>query len=170
MAAAAVAAGPARYFVLTASLDHLETALAGGFVRQRKPRRVEGLRPGDRLALYASRLAYDGGAGDCQRVVAHGTVVPGAVDSFSEGGACAGAAASAAVAGRGAKRPRAGTAEPYTVWRRPVEWTRLTPPLEIRALLPRLSFVRDKSKWGFAFMSGWREISAADFAVLTGSA
>ena len=71
--------------------------------------------------------------------------------------------ASAARSGRGParlSRTRCGGAR----------WARLTPPLEIRTLLPRLSFVRDKSKWGFAFMSGWREISAADFAVLTGGA
>ena len=170
MAVAASAAAPARYYLLTASLDHLETALAGSFVRQRKPGRVEGLRPGDRLVLFASRLTYGGGAGDCQRVVAHGTVTAGAVDAFSEGGPCAAAAASAPAAGRGAKRLRPAAAEPYTVWRRPVEWTRLTPQLEIRPLLPRLSFVRDPRKWGFSFMSGWREISAADFAVLSGGA
>ena len=34
---------------------------------------------------------------------------------------------------------------------------------EIRTLIPKLSFVTNKTRWGFYFMSGFKEISQSDF-------
>jgi hypothetical protein len=132
-----------RYFLITASLDHIRMGVAGRFIRQRHSKRVETLKPGDKLVLYAAKRTYEDKKGTFQRVVASAAVLDGEVEVFEEG-----------------------CEESYTVWKRPAEFEELDIP--IRPLLSNLSFVSNPSKWGLYFLSGWREINEKDFCVLTG--
>lgn len=46
---------------------------------------------------------------------------------------------------------------------------RLAAPVQVRAFLPKLSFINQNTpKWGVAFMGGTRAVSDADFDLLTG--
>lgn len=60
-------------------------------------------------------------------------------------------------------QPRDGT--DFTPYRRNVKFMQVK-EAEIRPLLESLSFVRNKKKWGFYLISGFREISEDDFNVI----
>ena len=49
------------------------------------------------------------------------------------------------------------------------EVRQLDPPVRIKSLLSRLSFVSPGPRWGAALMGGCRRLSAADYEVLTAS-
>ena len=50
-------------------------------------------------------------------------------------------------------------------WRLAVTFHDVT-PAPIRPLLPQLSFITDKQRWGYPFRRGLFEIDAADMAVI----
>jgi hypothetical protein len=50
----------------------------------------------------------------------------------------------------------------FCPWRRTVAW-RDVREADIRPLVPSLSFIRDKARWGGSFRFGFREIPEDDF-------
>ncbi|KAI9005027.1 hypothetical protein DFJ74DRAFT_712910 [Hyaloraphidium curvatum] len=124
-----------RYYLLTASHDHILAGIAGGFIQQRNPGRIEKLRAGDRVVLYAAKKEY-GGAKALDKAAVLG------------GPACAGH-------GKGGH-----------FFRKKVAFAEGWKEADIKGLVPRLGFVKNKQRWGFAFMSGWREIPEEDFRTI----
>jgi len=130
-----------RYWVGVVSRAHVEGGVAGGFaqVSHGKERPLRRLRPGEWLIYYSPRTALDGGE-PLQAFTAIGRVMDDRVYSHRMSG-------------------------DFVPFRRDVAYLpcREAP---IAPLLERLSFIRDKRRWGYPFRSGLIEIPADDFAVI----
>jgi hypothetical protein len=95
--------------------------------------------PGDWVVYYAPRTAFRDGAA-LQAFTAIGRVKPGAPYAYDMGGG-------------------------FVPMRRDVDFVpcQLAP---IKPLIERLTFIRNKRSWGYAFRSGLIEIDGADFATI----
>jgi hypothetical protein len=126
-----------NFFVLTASKDHLDIGKENGFIQQKQPHRIEKLRKGDSVVLYAGKAVY-GSKEPYQKFIA----VCQAIDGEYE------------------KLPRKDGGGYF--YRKKVNFLPFEEK-EIRDLVQRLAFIKNKSHWGFYFMSGFTKIDEADF-------
>lgn len=132
-------AGSRRFWVGVATADHVAEARAGGFCAvSHGSRTVERFAEGDGVALYATRASMSSSE-PVQRFMAIGEVGEGLGWSTERNG--------------------------RVLRLRPAVW-RESLSVEVRPLLPQLSFVADKEKWGMAFRRGRFEIPAQDFALI----
>jgi predicted RNA-binding protein len=125
------------FFVLTASKDHLDLGKKNGFIQQKRPHRIEKIHQGDYVVLYAGKAIY-GSKEPYQKFVS----VCQAVDDEYE------------------KIPRHDGSGFF--YRKKVNFLPFEEK-EIRGIVPRLEFIKNKSHWGFYFMSGFMKINEADF-------
>jgi hypothetical protein len=133
----AVQGSKQNFFVLTASKDHIDIGKENGYIQQKHPHRIEKLRQGDYVVLYAGKAIY-GSKEPYQRLVAVCQAIDGEYEKLprKDGKGC--------------------------FYRKKVNFLPFEEK-EIRDLVPRLSFVKNKSHWGFYFMSGFIKIDEADF-------
>jgi hypothetical protein len=127
-----------RYWIAVASRDHVDAAVAGGYIEVNygKAGPLERMRPGDRIAFYSPRTTAEGEP--LQAFTALGEVVDAPLFQASA-----------------AHQP----------FRRAVRWEGIT-PAPVRPLLERLSFVRNKQNWGTAFRWGFLRVGREDFACI----
>lgn len=130
-----------RFWIGVASRDHVARGIAGGFCQlcHGKAQPLRRMSAGDWIVYYSPKEAFEG-ANACQRFTAIGEVQPGDVYAY----------------------PISHWFVPY---RRLVRFQSAT-EADIRPLIPQLSFIRDKSRWGYAFRFGHIEISREDFELI----
>lgn len=131
-----------RSWLNVVSLEHAEIGLRGGFTQADHGRdtRLRRLSKGDGLVIYSPRTRLQGGAA-LQRFTAIGRIADD---------------------------------EPYRVemtpefhpWRRRVAFVVDATPVDVRPLLPRLSFITDERRWGYPFRRGLFEVSEEDLALI----
>ncbi|QLQ20517.1 MAG: EVE domain-containing protein [Exiguobacterium profundum] len=131
-----------RYWVVTASSDHAARGRTEGIVQacHGKVAPLRRMKPGDGVVIYSPRASMQGGAA-VQAFTAIGLVREGAPYIFDMGGG-------------------------FTPWRRGVDW-QAARPAPIRPLLGALELTRGQASWGMAFRYGLRELSRADFEVIS---
>ena len=127
-----------RYWIGVASREHVLTGVRGGFAQFSHGKRgpVTRLSKGDWVIYYSGKERY-GEPEPCQRFTAIGRVADSAPEQIEQ-------------------RPG------FKPWRRKVVY-RTAEEVDIRPLIKRLSFIKNKTKWGAAFRFGFLEIGAADF-------
>ena len=130
-----------HYWIGVVSRSHVQAGVAGGFaqVGHGKERPLRRLRPGHWLVYYSPRTALDGGT-PLQAFTAIGRVTDDRVYTHR-------------------------MADDFVPFRRDVAYVpcREAP---IAPLLDRLSFIRDKQRWGYPFRAGLIAIPAEDFAII----
>ena len=134
-------AGTRRFWIGVASRDHVNVAVKGAFIQlnhgQQAP--VRRLKAGDGLIMYSPRTAYPDGE-PLQAFTAIGTVVTGDVYQVEVTPAF----------------------KPHRVDLQFVP----SKEAQIKPLVERLSFIKNKSHWGAAFRFGHVEVPASDFALI----
>jgi hypothetical protein len=127
-----------RYWIGVASRDHVAHGVAGGFCQlcHGKAQPLQRMSAGDWIVYYSPREEFDGNT-SCQRFTAIGEV--GAGDVYARA-----------------------ISHWFVPYRRNVSFHTAN-EADIRPLIPQLDFIRDKSRWGYAFRFGHLEISREDF-------
>jgi hypothetical protein len=126
-----------RYWIAVAALDHVEAAVAGGYIEVNygKAGPLERMRPGDRVAFYSPRTCAPEGE-PLQAFTALGEVIDA---------------------------PLFQAAAAHQPFRRAVRWRGVT-PAPVRPMLEAFEFVRNKRHWGAAFRFGYLRVGHDDFA------
>ena len=130
-----------KYFLIAASRDHVLKGVEGGFVQAGHGRRdlVSKLSKGDWIVMYSAKDKYEGGK-PLQKFTALGQVTD--------------------------EEPyQPDASENVKPYRRAVAFQEVT-ETEIRPLLEPLSFIKNTKSWGLYLISGFRELSKADFDVI----
>lgn len=130
-----------KYFLICASKDHVLEGVEGGFAQAGHGRKDFISKPskGDWVVFYSSKDKFDAGK-PLQKFTAIGKVVD-----------------------EEPYQPNAsGSFKPY---RHNLKFKNIQ-EVEIRPLLERLTFIKNKERWGFYLISGFREISKEDFEVI----
>lgn len=130
-----------KYFLICASRDHVLKGVKGGFAQAGHGRKefISQLSKNDWVVFYSSKDTFENGK-PLQKFTALGKVVD--------------------------EEPyQPGDGADFTPYRRNVKFMQVE-ETEIRPLLENLAFIRNKKKWGFYLISGFREISEDDFNVI----
>ena len=130
-----------KCFLICASKDHVLKGIEGGFAQAGHGRKNFISKPskGDWVVFYSSKDKFENGK-SLQKFTAIGKVVD--------------------------EEPYQLTAsENFKPYRRNVEFKE-SHEADIRPLLEHLFFIKNKKKWGFYLISGFREISKEDFEVI----
>ncbi len=130
-----------KYFLIGASRDHVIKGVEGGFAQAGHGRKDFMSKPSKRdwVVFYSSK------------------------DKFENGNLLQKFTAIGQVADDEPYQPNAiGNFKPY---RRNVEFKN-SKEAEIRPVLELLSFIKNKKKWGFYLITGFREISKEDFTII----
>jgi hypothetical protein len=128
-----------RYWINTISEEHVQRGVRGGFTQadHGAATRLRRLEKGDLMAFYSPRTAFRSGE-PRQSFTALGRVAD--------------------------DEPYQVTLSPaFKPWRRRMTFLRCQ-PAKAQPLIPQLSFIRDKTRWGFPFRRGLFPIDAEDFA------
>ena len=130
-----------KYFLISASRDHVLKGVAGGFAQAGHGRKdlVSRLSKGDWIVFYSAKDVYEGGK-PLQKFTAFGQV-------------------------RDEEPYQPNADEYFKPYRRAVAFQKVK-EAEIRPLLEQLSFIKNKKRWGFYLISGFRELSKADFELI----
>lgn len=130
-----------KYFLICASRDHVLKGVKGGFAQAGHGRKDFISKPlkGDWVVFYSSKDKFENGK-PLQKFTALGKVTD--EDPY-----------------------QANTTGDFKPYRRNVEFKNVE-ETEIRSLLEQLTFIKNKKKWGFYLISGFREISKEDFNVI----
>jgi predicted RNA-binding protein len=134
-------AGRRRFWIAVACREHVKRGEAAGFcqVCHGKQRPLQRMNPGDWLIYYSS-VAVFGDATPCQRFTAIGQVT-----------------------GEDVYQVR--MHEGFDPFRRKVTFQPCT-EIPVKPLIDRLSFIKNKQRWGFMFRFGLFEIPKEDFDVI----
>ena len=130
-----------RYWIGVGSREHVGLGIKGGFAQfgHGKLGPAKRLSKGDWVIYYSAKETY-GEPELSQRFTAIGQVAdsrPIQVKQFPG----------------------------FTPWRRKVKYREAT-EVDIHPLIERLSFIKNKPRWGMAFRFGFFEISGSDFTVI----
>ncbi len=130
-----------KYFLIVASKDHILNGVKGGFAQACHGKRDPMSKPqkGDWIVYYSSKELFESNK-PFQKFTAIGQII----DDMSE---------------------QHVTSENFKPYRRKVDFKK-SRDTEIRPLLEKLSFIKNKDKWGFYLMSGFLEISKHDFEII----
>ena len=130
-----------RYWIGVVSRDHVENAVAHGFVQLNhgKAAPLARMQAGDGFAFYSPRESYPEGA-TLQAFTAIGSVADAPIYETT--------------------MPELGKN-----YRRDVAFLDAT-PAPIRPLVPQLTFIRSKTHWGVAFRFGLVRVPRDDFATI----
>jgi EVE domain len=133
-----------RYWIGVVAKDHVDRAIAGGFVQVNhgKAGPLERMHAGDGFAYYSPRLSHPDGA-VLQAFTAIGRVRSGTVYQAD---------------GDADSRP----------FRLDVEFLSAA-PAPVKPLVPELTFIRSKTHWGAAFRFGLVRVPASDFERIAGA-
>ena len=127
-----------RYWIGVASKEHVARGVAGGFCQlcHGKAQPLKRMSAGDWIIYYSPKEQFEK-ATPCQKFTAIGKVVGSVVYPVEMGPG-------------------------FVPYRRDIHFLEAS-DVPIRPLLEQLSFIKDKSKWGYAFRFGHLEIPKPDF-------
>lgn len=130
-----------RYWVGVASKEHVSRGVAGGFCQlcHGKAQPLKRMSVGDWIIYYSPKELFEE-ATPCQKFTAIGEVVGSEVYPFE-------------------------MFPGFIPHRRDIRFLQAT-DTPIRPLLEQLDFIKDKSKWGYAFRYGHLEIPKSDFELI----
>ncbi|HLJ58221.1 MAG TPA: EVE domain-containing protein [bacterium] len=130
-----------RYWIGAASKDHVRMGIKGGFAQfcHGKLGPAEKLSKGDWVILYSSKQRF-GEPTVCQEFTAIGQVVDAAPTQVEQ-------------------------APGFKPYRRKVRYHK-SRAVNIRPLIEKLSFIRNRARWGMAFRFGFLEIRPDDFGTI----
>jgi hypothetical protein len=130
--------GRTRFWLGVVSQEHVQRGVAGGFAQlcHGKAAPLRRMRPGDWLVYYSPTTRM-GGGDPVRSFTALGRVAEGDPFPFR-------------------------MSEDFCPFRRAVDFVPAR-PAPIAPLLPELSFIPDKRRWGFPFRRGHLELPAEDF-------
>ncbi|NDU89212.1 MAG: EVE domain-containing protein [Ferrovum sp.] len=133
-----------RYWIGVASREHVKLGMAGGFSQlcHGKSHPLKRMAVGNWLIYYSPKERFDE-AVVCQKFTAIGQVVGEKVYPFE-------------------------MSPGFIPYRRDVGFLNAD-DVPIRPLIDQLSFIKDKSRWGYAFRFGHLEIPRPDFEVIATS-
>jgi hypothetical protein len=126
-----------RFWIAVASQDHVDAAVAGGYVEinHGKATPLERMRAGDGIAWYSPRTRYPDGE---------------VLQAFT-------------ALGRITDAPMYQRPDLHQPFRRGAQWFP-TVTVPIRPLLEALGFIHSKTSWGAAFRYGFLRVPREDFA------
>jgi predicted RNA-binding protein len=132
---------PTRYWVGVASRNHVLKGIAGGFAQlcHGKQQPLKRMAKGDWIIYYSPQEIY-GEKSTCQRFTAIGEVINNSVYQFE-------------------------MSPDFTPFRRDVRFVSAQ-EICIRPLLDKLSFIKNKTSWGYAFRFGHLQIPETDFKLV----
>jgi predicted RNA-binding protein len=135
-----------RFWIGVASQEHVKLGVAGNFCQlcHGKAQSLKRMSVGDWMIYYSSKEKF-GEATACQRFTAIGQVV--GEDVYAR----------EMISGE--------TTSGFAPYRRDIHFRKST-EVDIRPLIERLSFIKNKNRWGYAFRFGHLEIPQADFALI----
>ncbi|MDQ6845960.1 MAG: EVE domain-containing protein [Bacteroidota bacterium] len=130
-----------KYFLICASKDHVLTGVKQGIAQAGHGRKDFISKPskGDWIVYYSSKDKFEDGKA-YQKFTAIGQITDD--ESYQPD-----------------------TRKKFKPYRRNVDYKTCN-ETEIRALIEDLSFIKNKKRWGFYLISGFREISKEDFEVI----
>jgi EVE domain-containing protein len=130
--------GP-RFWIGVASREHVLRGVGDGVAQLGRGKRgpLARMRAGDWIAYYSPRTQLDEGE-PCQAFTALGQLLPGPITQADLG-------------------------DGFHPYRRAVDYLPVQ-DAPIRPIVPELSFIRDKARWGSAFRFGHLEVPRSDFA------
>lgn len=130
-----------RYWIGVASKEHVNQGIAGGFCQlcHGKAQPLKRMSVGDWIIYYSPKELFEQ-ATPCQKFTAIGEVVGSEIYPFE-------------------------MYPGFIPHRRDIRFLKAT-DVPIRPLLEQLSFIKDKSKWGYAFRFGHLEIQKSDFELI----
>lgn len=130
-----------RYWIGVASKDHVARGVAGGFCQlcHGKSQALKRMGVGDWIIYYSPKDSFEG-KDVCQQFTAIGRVIGDKVYSFE-------------------------MAPDFIPFRRDIDFFPAQ-SIEIRPLIQKLMFIKDKSRWGYMFRFGHIEISKQDFDLI----
>ena len=130
-----------KYFLISASKDHVLTAVKAGIAQAGHGRKdyISRLSKGDWIVYYSSKETFENGK-LLQRFTALGKVIDNEPCQVEDG-------------------------ENFKPFRRKVKFNN-SHEADIHPLLENLSFIKNKKKWGFYLISGFREILKDDFEII----
>ena len=131
----------AKAYLITASKDHAEAAVKGGFIQagHGKKSSIAKLRKGDGIVIYSPATEFEGGE-KCQKITAVGEVSCDEVYRTEQNA----------------------NFKPYRV---DVLYNEIQPK-DFRDFLDLLSFVKNKKAWGMYVRNSIREIPRKDFRLI----
>lgn len=130
-----------RYWIGVASLEHVRRGVEGGFAQvcHGKPGPLRCMTEGDWF-IYYSPTVHFGGNDPCRSFTAIGRIKPEEPYIFA-------------------------MSRDFLPWRRNVNFLSSL-ETAIEPLLDKLTFIKDKKRWGFPFRRGCFEISQEDFQLI----
>ena len=128
-----------QYWIIVATRDHVLEAARGGFVQAEhgKASLLRRMKPGDWVIYYSPRLEFDK-SDKCQRFTAIARVAEGPIYQQDMG-------------------------EGIKPFRRKAAYSE-SREVSILLLVPQLTFIKNKEKWGLALRYGKVKISEDDFS------
>mgnify|MGYP000991585589 CR=1 len=133
-----------KFWIGTVSKEHVERGKAGGFAQlcHGKQSPLKRMQPGDILIYYSPNERY-GEKSPYQCLTALGVIIDSLIYQIK-------------------------MSPDFIPYRREVRYLQ-TIDTPIRSLIPQLSFIQDKNKWGYVFRFGVLPISCADFIFIAES-
>lgn len=133
-----------RYWIGVASREHVNLGVAGGFSQlcHGKAQPLKRMTVGDWLIYYSPKERFEGTV-PCQKFTAIGKIVGDKTYLFE-------------------------MFPGFVPYRRDVRFLKAA-DAPIRPLLEQLSFIKDKSRWGYSFRFGYLEIPKSDFEMIATS-
>jgi len=130
-----------KYWINTISRDHVMRGVAGGFTQANhgKPQALKRLKAGDWIVFYSPKIEFEG-TESLQAFTAIGKVADDELYQVE-------------------------MAPGFVPWRRNVDFEKCK-EAPIRPLIDDLSFIKDKSKWGYMFRFGMFEVPGRDFKLI----
>lgn len=130
-----------NYWVNTISRDHVKRGVEGGFTQANhgKSQGLKRLKKGDWIVFYSPKTSYKEGE-PLQAFTAFGQVKDEELYQLE-------------------------VAPGFVPWRRNIDFKQC-PETPIRPLIDDLSFIKDKTRWGYMFRFGMFQIPAADFELI----
>lgn len=152
-----------NYYIITASKDHIETGVAKKFIQQKHPNRIEKLKKGDFVVMYASKESY-GKAKSYQKFIAIAECLDDKYEKLEK----AKDKNSCKHDNKLSHTPMSKGANDLYFFRKKVKFIKFR-EVEIRPLIESLSFIKNKKSWGMIFMNGFKQIPEEDFTLITSS-
>jgi hypothetical protein len=136
-----VTAPPRQFWVGVVSREHVQRGVEGGFIQLNHGKKapLQRMHAGDGLLMYSPRTSYPGGEA-LQRFTAIGVVATGETYQVE-------------------------MSEDFKPYRTDVRFFKSN-EVPIRPLIERLSFIKNKTRWGATFRFGYIKVPAADFALV----
>ena len=133
-----------RYWIVVASENHVMRGVSGGFAQAGHGKRsvIARMHKGDMILCYSPKVEYEGNQ-PLHAFTAMGEVADDDIVQVEE-------------------------SPDWKPFRRKVNY-RWSGELRIEPLIAKLSFIRNKAKWGAVFRFGLVEIPESDFELIKGS-